>query len=219
MYPGKMPLRPQAYNGNDHEFARVHPVMVSYRQNQPGVMSLEERVHNQADPGGSESRLLRRHGKSNPVQSEYNTDQVLRPPRGQSVINRKSNFAEVKHVVPPTLPEALGQSDTVSWAPQGLTKPLSFVPNKHDFAVDESVPNRHSVFVSGLPLPRSRGRGPYQRGLTGYGQQRAVPVIRSSLSADKGGVAAMSQRPVSVMKKFRPPSWNVKQFVRGNPFY
>lgn len=181
------------------------------------MISQDKRIIKQAQPRGSESTFLLSHGTYNPVQSEYTADQVLRLPRGQSVINPKPNFEEVKHVAPPTLAEAPGQSDLVSWDPQGRNKPLSFVYNEHDLVVDESVPNRRGVSLNGLPLPQSRGHGTYQRGPTGYGLGREVPVLSSSGFTNKAHVRAMmSQGPV-FSKRIRLPGLNVKQFVQGNP--
>lgn len=224
MHPSTMPVRPRTYNNNDRELAGTEPNMASYRENQPGVRSLDDRMHKQAHPRNSESTFLLSHGAYNPVQSEYTTDQVLSLPRGQSVVNRKSNFEEVKHVAPPTLAEAPGQPDLVNWDPRGRNKPLSFVYNEHDLVVDESVPNRRGMSLSGLPLPQSRGHGSYHRGLTGYGLGREVPVLGSSRFTNKDHVRAMTSRGPAVgrLKGFRfpghlahPPhrSLNVKRFV------
>lgn len=224
MHPGTMPFRPLPYL-NDPELAETEPNMTSYRQNQPGVRSLDARMHNQAHPRSSESTFLLSHDTYSPVQSEYDTDQALSFPRGWSVINRKSNFEEVKHVAPPqTLSEAPGQPDLVNWDPQGRNKPLSFVYNEHDLVVDESVPNRRGMSLSGLPLPQSRGHGTYRRGVSGYGLGREVPVLGLSRFANKDRVRAMTSR--GRLKRIRFPvhlaqplhgSLNVKQFVQGNP--
>ncbi|XP_073342045.1 uncharacterized protein [Pagrus major] len=206
--------------GTHPELAETEPYMASYGQNQPEVRSLDVR------PRSSESTFLLSH--NNPVQSEYTTDQVPRSPRGQSVINRKSDFEEVNHVAPPTLAEARGQPDLVKWDPQGRTKPLSFVYNHHDLVVDESVPNRRGVSLRGLPLPQSRGHGAYQRGLAGYRLGRQVPVLGSSGFTNKDHVGAMTGRDpaVSGLKRIRFPvhlaqplhrRLNVRQFVQGNP--
>ncbi|XP_044064402.1 uncharacterized protein LOC122881827 [Siniperca chuatsi] len=225
MHPGTMPFRPQLYNNNDHEFSETGPNMASYRQSQPGVRSLDDKIHKRAYPRSFESTYLLNHGTYNPVQSEYTTDQVLSFPRGQSVINRKSNFEEVKHVAPPTLSEAPGQPDLVNWDPQGRNKPLSFVYNAHDLVV-ESVPDRRPS--SGLPLPQSWGHGTYQRGLTGYGLGREVPVLGSSRFTSKDPVRAMTRQGPAVgrLNKIRFPvnlaqplhrSLSVKPFVQGYP--
>nr|XP_046256756.1 uncharacterized protein LOC124065413 [Scatophagus argus] len=229
MHTDTMPFSPQSYNSNDLELAETESRLItSSRQNQPGMRSLDDRRRKQAHPRVSESTFLLHHGPYNPVQSEYTTHRVLRLPRGQSVINRKSNFEEVKHVAPPTLTEAAGQSDLVNWNPQGRNKPLSFVHNEHDLVVDESVPNRRGVSLSGLPLPQSKGHGIYQRGLSGYGLGNGVPVLGSSGFTSKDSVGAMTGRGPTVrrLRRIRLPgslpqplhrSMNVKQFVQGNP--
>ena len=74
----------------------------------------------------------------------------------------------------------------MNWDPQGRSKSLSFVHSEHDLVVDDTVPNRRGMSLSGLPLPQSRGRGPYQRDLTGFGQGREVPVLASSSFPNKG---------------------------------
>lgn len=211
MHTGTMPLRSEPYN--DHELDVAEPIMVSYRQNQPGVISLDDGIHKQAHPWGSEPTFLQSQSTYNPFQSEHTSDQVLGFPRGHSVINRKSNFEEVKHVAPPNLAEALG------WDPQGRNKPLSFVYNEHDLVVDESVPNRRGVSLSGLSRPQSRGHAAYLRGLAGQGPGRKVPALRSSGFTSKDHVRAMmSQRPaVSRLKRIRLPGPTVKQFVQYKP--
>lgn len=218
-HAGIMPLGPQPYTGNGHEPAVAEHMMAPYRQNQPGVTSLDGRTHRQAHSRGSESKFLHSRGPYSPVQSEPTTDQVLRLPRGQAVINRKSNFEEVKHVAPPTLAEALGQSNAVSWDPQGHNKPLSFVYSEHDLVVEEAVPNRRDMFASRPSLPQSRGRGAYRRGSTGYGLGRKEPVLSSSSLPDKDHVRGMmSGRPaVSRPGRIRLSGQNLQQFVRGNP--
>ncbi len=227
MHPDTTPFRPQPYN-NDPELAETEPNVASYRQNQPGVKSLDDRIRNQAHQRSSESTFLLSHDTYNPVQKEYTTDQALSFPRGRSVINRKSNFEEVKHVAPPTLSEAPGQPDLVNWDPQGRNKPLSFVYNEHDLAVDESVPNRRGMSLSGLPLPQSRSHGTFRRGLSGYGLGREVPVLGLSRFTNKDHVRAMTSRGPAAgrLKRIRFPvhlaqplhrSLNVKQFVQGNP--
>lgn len=221
MYSSTMPLRLLPYDNNA-------PNMAHYRQNQPAVSSLTDGPHKQTDPRSSESTTFPlRHGTYNPLQTEYTTDQLLSFPRErQSVSNRKSNFEEVKHVAPPTQAEASGQSDPVNRDPQGRNKPLSFVYNKHDLVVDESVPNRNGMSLSGLPLPQSRGHGAYSRvpGLTGYGLGREVPVLASFRFNNRGHVSALtSQGPaVGRLERIRFPGHlaqslhrrlNVKQFV------
>ncbi|XP_068592166.1 uncharacterized protein [Cebidichthys violaceus] len=169
MHPSMMPFRPQPYKKLDE----TEPNMASHKRSQQDVRSLDDRIHKQ-----THSRT--RHGTRSPVQSEYASERVLSLPRGRSVFNRKSNFEEVKHVAPPTLAEAPGQPDLVNWDPRGRNKPLSFVHNEHDSVVDEFVPNRRDMSLSGLPLPQSRGHGAYPSVLTGYGRVRQVPVLRSS---------------------------------------
>ncbi|XP_018555394.1 uncharacterized protein LOC108899440 [Lates calcarifer] len=223
MQPGTMLLRPQPYENNDPESDKTEPNMASYRQTQPEVRLLAVSAHKQAYPRRSESAL----GTHNPVRREYTTNQVLSFPRGQSVSNRKSNFEEVKHVAPQTRVKAPGLSDLVYWDPQGRSKPFSFVYNKHDLVVDESVPNRRGMSLSGLPLPQSQGHGTYQRGLTGFGLGGEVPVLASSRFPNKGHVRAMTgQTPVFgrqriVLRDRLPQSFlrnlNVRQFVQGNP--
>ncbi|XP_040900915.1 uncharacterized protein LOC121186292 [Toxotes jaculatrix] len=223
MHPDTMP-RLQPYENYDPEWYETQANMPSYRQNQPGVRSLHDRAYKQAYPRSSESTFLLNHSIYIPVQSQFTINQELSFPRGQPVSNPKSNFEEVKHVAPPTQAEAPGQSDLVKWDPQGRRKPLSFVYNKHDLVVDESVPNRHGMSLSGLPLPQSRGRGTYQKGLAGFGLEGAVPVLASSRFPKKGHVRTMtSQSPVfGRQERIRLPdhlaeslhrNLNVKQFV------
>lgn len=213
-----------AHDGVHTSTLRSHPglaeaeaYVASNRRNRPGVRSLD------VGPRSSASTLPLSH--NSPVQREYTADHVLRSPRGESVINRESDFEEVNHVAPPTLAEAPGQPDLVKWDPQGRTKPLSFVYNHHDLVVDGSVPNRRGVSLRGLPLPRSLG---YHRGLAGYRLSREVPVLGSSGFTDKAHVRAMTgQAPaVSGPKRIRLPvhlaqplhrRLNVRQFVQGNP--
>lgn len=227
MHTGAMPFWPQPHNSNNRELAETEPNMASYIQNQPGVRSFD-RIQKQAHPRSSESTFLPSRGTYSQVQSEYIADQVLRPPRGQPVISHKSNFEEVKHVAPLTVAVAPGRSDLVNWDPQGRNKPLSFVHNEHDLAVDESVPNKRGVPLSGLPLPQSRGHGTYRRGLTGYGLGRQAPVHGSSGFTDKDRVRAMTGRAPAVggLKRIWFPgllaqplhrALNVRQFVQGNP--
>ncbi|XP_039974139.1 uncharacterized protein LOC120784410 [Xiphias gladius] len=226
MHPGTMPLRPQPYKNRDLESDETESKITSYRQNQPGVRSLDDRVRKQAQPRSSESTFLLNHGPYKPVQSEYPINQVLSFPRGQSVSNHKSNFEEVKHVAPPTWLEAPGQTDFVNWDPQGQSKPLSFVYNKHDLVVDDTVPNRHGMSLSGLTLPQSRGHGPYQRDITGFGLGREGPVLASFRFPNKGHVRAMTSAG-SVFgrrERIRNPAQslhrnlNVTKFLfQGNP--
>ncbi|XP_042346673.1 uncharacterized protein LOC121946243 [Plectropomus leopardus] len=202
--------RPHPYYNNDLELDE--PDMASYRH---GERSLHDSIHKQAHPRSW-------HGTYSPVQSEYTTDQVFSPPRGRSVINRKSNFEEVKHVAPPTLAEARGQPDLVNWDPQGRNKPHSFVYNEHDLVVDESVPNRHGMSLSGLPLPRSRG---HHRGPTGYSLGRDVAVVGSSGITDRDHVTAMTGSAAGRRRRIRFPGrlaqplhrrLNVKPLFQGN---
>ncbi|KAL7394088.1 hypothetical protein ABVT39_020447 [Epinephelus coioides] len=218
--PHRMPFGSQPYDDSDPELDETGPNVASYSQSQPEVRSLHDRIQKQAHPRSW-------HGTYSPVQSDYTTDQVLSPPRGRSVINRKSNFEEVKHVAPPTLTAARGQPDLVNWDPQGRNKPRSFVYNEHDLAVDESVPNRRGMSLSGLSLPRSRGHGAHQRGLTGNGPGREVPVLGSSGITDKDRVRAMTRSAaVGRLNRIRFSSHlaqplrrrlNVEQFFQGNP--
>ncbi|XP_031708302.1 uncharacterized protein LOC116386338 [Anarrhichthys ocellatus] len=186
MQPSMMPFRPQPYKKLDE----TEPNMASHKQSQQHMRSLDDRIHKQ-----THSRTW--HGTRSPVQSEYATARVLSLPRGRSVFNRKSNFEEVKHVARPTLAESPGRPNLVNWDPRGRNKPLSFVHNEHGSVVDESVPNRHDMSLSGLP--QSRGHGAYPSALTGYGRVRAVPVLRSSGFTNR----AMSSRNPAVGR----PEW------------
>ncbi|TKS82367.1 Granulocyte colony-stimulating factor receptor [Collichthys lucidus] len=83
------------------------------------------------------------------------------------------------------------------------------------------------VALTGLRLPQSRGHGTYQRGLTGYGLQRKVPVLGSSGFTHKPlHVRVMTGRgpAVGTLKRIRFPghlaqplhsSLNVKRFAQG----
>lgn len=226
MQTGTMPFRAQPYNSNDRALTEAELHTASYRQNQPGARSLDDRIRKQAHPRSSEFTFPPSRGTYSPVQSDYTTVQVLGSPRGQSVINHKSNFEEVKHVTPLTPAEAPGRSDLVNWDPQGRKKPLSFVYNEHDLVVDESVLNRHGMSLSGLPLPLSWGHGTYRRDLTGL--EREVPVLGSSGFTDRNHVRAMTGRGPAVtrLKRVQFPGHhalplhrrlNVRQSVRGNP--
>ncbi|KAM7383148.1 hypothetical protein PAMP_002830 [Pampus punctatissimus] len=226
MQPRTMLLRPHPYDSNA-------PNMAHYRPNQAAVSSLYDRTHKQADPRSSTSTtFLPRHGTYIPFHTEYTSDQLLSFPRGQLVSNRKSNFEEVKHVGPPTRAEASGLSDPVNRDPQGHNKPLSFVYNEHDLAVDESVPNRRGMSLSGLPQPQSRGHAAYQRGpdLTGYGLGREAPVLGPSHFTNQGHVRALTRRGPAVgrQERIRFPGHltqslhghpNVKQFVQAFWFH
>ncbi|XP_054478191.1 uncharacterized protein LOC129110067 [Anoplopoma fimbria] len=182
---GMMPPRPQPYQQTDPELGETNPNMASYKQSQQEVRSLDDRIHKQ-----THSRNW--HGPYSPVRGEYTGDPVLSFPRGRSVMNRESNFEQVKHVAPPSLAEAPGRPDLVNWDPQGRNKPTRFVYNEHDLVVDESVPNRRDMSVSGLRMPQGRGHGAYPSGLTGYGRLREVPVLRSSGITNR---AMTSQNP------------------------
>ncbi|XP_032373384.1 uncharacterized protein LOC116690482 [Etheostoma spectabile] len=172
MPPSMMPFRPQPYN-NYPQLVRTDSNMVPYRQSPPDVRSLYYRTHKQAHPRSW-------HRTYSSVQSDYTPNKVLGLPRGWSDINRKNNF-EVKHVAPLTQAKAPGQPELVDWPPK--------VQNEHDFGVDESVPNRHGMFLNGMP--QSRAHVAYQRGLTGYGLGRGAPALGSSGMINKGHVRAM----------------------------
>ncbi|XP_034410057.1 uncharacterized protein LOC117745680 [Cyclopterus lumpus] len=216
MHPDMRPFGPQPYKNNDPELDQTGPNMASYKQSQQDWRSLDDRIHKQ-----THSRTL--PGTSSQVQSEYTTDQALGLPRGRSVINRKSNFEEVKHVAPPTLAVAPGRPDLVNRDPQGRNKQLSFVYNKHSL-VDESVPNRRDMSPSGLPLPPSGGHGTYPSGLTGSGFVRRVPVYRSSgitKGAPTSGQNLAVGRPkrIGFSGRLAPPLYrplNVKRLFQSN---
>ncbi|XP_056237290.1 uncharacterized protein LOC130172532 isoform X2 [Seriola aureovittata] len=227
MHPGTVPSEPRPYENNDPELGATESNMASYEQNQPGLRSLHDGA--QAHTRSSETTFLLSSGTYLPVQSEYSINQELSFPREHSASDHKSDFfEEVKHAAPSTWVEAPGWSDLVNWNPQGRRKPLSFVYNKLDLAVDESVPNRRGMSLSGLPLPQSRGHGTYQRGLTGFGLRREVPVLASSRFHNKGHVRAMTGRspvfgrreriglPDHLAQSLRR-NLNVKPFVKGNP--
>lgn len=228
MHPSTMPLRPYLYQNSGPEPAENDPNIAYYKQNYPGVRSSDDSAHKQAHPWSYESPFQLHHDTYNPVQSEYATEQLRSLPSGQPVSNLESHFEEVKHVAPPTWAETPGQPELMNWGPQGHTDPLPFVYNEHDLVFDESVPNRHAMSLTGLPLPQSRGHGAYQRGLVGYGFGREVPVLGSS---------HLTNQPYTIMMTRRGPmfpTWeriwfparhapllrrnlNVKQSVQGNP--
>lgn len=192
---GETPSGPQPYSRKDHRGAAVAPMTASHSENQPGDGSVDDRIHKQALLRGSESTHPLSRGTSSQVQSEYTADPVPRPPRGRSVIIRKSNFEEVKHAAPAVLPAAPGQSDAVSWDPQGQPKPGSFVYREHDLVVDGSAPNRHGVFWSRFSLPQSQSRGLYHGDLTGYGPGREAAAPGTAGSAKRDRDPAMSRGP------------------------
>lgn len=177
------------------------------------------RAHEPVHPWSSESTFQLSHGTNNRVQSRYPPELVLAPLRGQPVSNRGSNFDEVKHVAPQTWVKAPGQPDLVKWKPQGHTKLLSLVSNDRDLVFDESLPNRHAVFLSGLPLALRRGHGGYQRGLTGYGLGRLVPGLGSPYFISQGPEFARWKRiwPSAQYAQLLRRNPNVKQFVQGKP--
>lgn len=216
---GTMPTGPQLYTGNGHEPAVPEHMMAPYRQNPPGVTSLDGRTHKQAHFRGSESTFLHSRSPYNPVQSEPTADQVLRLPGGQAVINRKSNFEEVKHVAPPTPAKAPGRSNAVSWDPQGHNKPLSFVYSQHDLAVEEAAPNGRDMFASRPSLPPSHGGSAYRRGSTGYSLGRKEPVLSSSSLPNKDPIrgTASGGPAVSRPRRIKLFGQNLKQFDQGNP--
>lgn len=179
---------PQPYRNNHLKLGETESNTVLYRPNQPAVGASEDRAHAQAHTGSSESTFLLNRGTYNPVQSEYTINRAPSLPRDHSVGDRMSDFEEVKHAAPSTRAEAPGQSDLVNRDRQGRSKPLSFVYNKLDLVVDESVPNRRGMSLSGPSLPRSRGHSTYQRGLTGFGLGREVPVLASSRFPGKGHI-------------------------------
>lgn len=217
-----MPLRPYLYSGPE-------PAVID-----PNVYprSSDDSAPKQAHPWNPESTFQVSRGAYNPVQSEHATEQVLSFPRGQPVSNSESNFEEVKHVAP-TRPETPSQSEFMIWERQGHTKPLQFVYNEHDLVFDKSVPNRHAMSLTGLPLPQSRGRGTYQRGLTrnGSGFGREVPVLGSTYLTNHPDTRAMERRGPVFVPWERPPigfpahrarllhrNNNVKQSVQGDLF-
>lgn len=211
---GEMPSGPQPYSGKDHRGAAFAPMIASHSENRPGARSVDDRIHKQALPRGSESTHPLSRGTSSQVQSEYTADPDPRPPRGRSVIIRKSNFEGVKHAAPAVLPAAPGQSDAVSWDPQGQPKPGSFVYREHDLVVDGSAPNRHGVFWSRFSLPQSQSRGLYHRDLTGYA---AAPGTAGSAKRDHD--PAMSRGPaVHGMKGIQVPRMSNRFFSRS-PWY
>lgn len=215
---GKMASGPQPYSHKEHRGAVVKPMMASYGENHPGVRSVDEGIHEQAHPRGSESTFPLSRGTSNQVQSQYAADPALRPPRGRPVINRKFNFQGVKHTAPSILPAAPGQSSAVSWDPQGQTQPGSFVYREHDLVVDESAPNRHGVFWSGFSLPQSQGQGLYRRDLTGYGPGQEAAAPGSAGSAERDHSPALSHSPaLDWMRNIRVPSVNIQPFLKRYP--
>ena len=188
-YPGV----PDLYGPAHHDLSETGPYVASYKQ--PAEGSLHDSI--QANPRSW-------HGTYSPAQSEYTADQVLSLPRGRSVINRESNFEEVKHVAPPTPAEARGQPDLVNRDPQGRSEPLSFVYNEHDLVVDESVPNRRGMSLSGLPMPRSGGHGTSRRDLAGVRRRG------SSSITDEGRIRRQMSRVPSVRRRKRIR-------IRGHP--
>lgn len=224
MHTGTLPFRAQPSHSYHNEMAHNEANMASYRQNQPAVRLLDDRVHKQAHTRSPVSTFLLSPGTYNQVQNEYASDQMLRQARAGPASSRKSSFEEVKHVAPLTPAAAPSQFDLVNWDPQGRNKPLLFVYNRHDLVGDGSAPNRHGVSLSGLPLPQSRGHGIYQRGPTGYGLGRRAPILGSS-----GFTKAemMVQAPaVGKLKPIRIPGQltqplhrhlGLRQSVQGNP--
>lgn len=206
---GKMASGPQPYSHEEHRGA-------SYGENHPGVRSVDEGIHEQAHPRGSESFALSR-GSSNQVQSQYSTDPAPWPPRGRPVINRKFNFQGVKHTAPSVLPAAPGRSTAASWDPQGQTQPGSFVHREHDLVVDESAPNRHGGFWSGFSLPQSQGQGLYRRDLTGYGPGRKAAAPGSAGSAERDHIPARRRSPLDWMRSIWFPSVTVQPFMQRYP--
>ncbi|XP_034553844.1 uncharacterized protein LOC117822969 [Notolabrus celidotus] len=177
----------QSYLNNVGEMAETDPNMASYGQNQPGFRPLDERMRTQSQPRRFEPTFLPSHGIYNP---EYTPNQGLSFPRGRSVINHHSDFERVKHVAP----RAPGRPDLVQLNPHSHNKPPTFVQNEHDLVVDESVPNRRGVSLSGPPLLQSRGRATNQRG---YGLRRGAPMLGSAGFANKEhGREMSSQGPV-----------------------
>ncbi|XP_062255690.1 uncharacterized protein LOC133965249 [Platichthys flesus] len=223
MHPDTMPLRPRLYEGTDPYLDEGESHVASDGHAQHQVGSFNDAAHQQAHPKSSDSTSLMSHGAYNPVQSEYTSF-----PRGQTDSNHNSNFEEVKHVAPPKLFRASGQSDLANWDPQGRGESLSFVDNKHNLVFDESAPNRRGMSLTGLTPPRSRGHGTYHRGLTGFGPSREILVLASSHFPSKGHARAMINRSPAfgrqgkirlsdhrVQYLHRNPG--VKQFAQGNP--
>ncbi|XP_019948365.2 uncharacterized protein [Paralichthys olivaceus] len=221
VHPDMMPLTPQPHEVDDPDEGESN--VASDRHNQRQVGSFDDGARKQAQPRSSKSTFLLSRGAYKPVQSEHTSF-----PRGQMDSNHRFNFEEVKHVAPPTLFQASGWSDLANWDPQGRGESLSFVYNKHNLVFDESAPNRRGMSLSGLPLPRSRGRGIYHGGLTGFGPSRGVPVLTSSRFPSKSHVRAMINRSPALGRrgKMRLPdhllrslyrNLSVKQFVQGNP--
>lgn len=228
MHPGTLQPRPQPYENNHLKSGETESNTVLYRRNQPAVRTLDDRAHAQAHAGSSESTFLLNHGTYSPVQSEYTINQAPSLPREHSAGDRISDFEQVKHAAPSARVEAPGQPDLVNRDPQGRSKPLSFVYNKLDLAVDESVPNRRGMSPSGLFLPRSRGHSTYQRGPTGFGLGREVPVLASPRSTSKGHIRRTTGRSpvIGRWERMRFPehviqslhrNLNVKPFVQGKP--
>ncbi|CAJ1062716.1 uncharacterized protein LOC117822969 [Xyrichtys novacula] len=208
MHPRTMP---ESYPNNDGELSESS--MASYRQNRPGFRPQDETIHIKSHPMRSESAFLPNYDP------EYNPNQGLSFPRGRPVINHRSDFEQVKHVAP----GAPGQPDLVHLNPQSHNKPPSFVRDRHDLVVDESVPNRHGVSLSGPPLPQSRGHATYQRG---YGPVRGAPVLGSAGFTNREHSGEMSSRaPVGrKLKRKRFPGRlsqslrrriNAKRLMRG----
>lgn len=215
---GKMASGSRPYSHDEHRWAAVEPMMAFYGENHPGVRSVDEGIHEQAHPRGSDPTFPLSRGTSNQVQSQYAADPAPWPPRGRPVINRKFNFQGVKHAAPSVLPAAPGQSSAASWDPQGQTQPGSFVHRDHDLVVDESAPNRLGVFWSGFSLPQSQGQGLYRRELTGYGLGREVAAPGSAGSAERDRILALSRSPaLDWMRSIWVPSVNVQPFMQRYP--
>ncbi|XP_060905342.1 uncharacterized protein LOC132983118 [Labrus mixtus] len=160
----------QTSKNNGHEVAETGHDMASFVQYQPGVRSLDDSLHEKAPPRSLESTFLPSHGIYDP---EYPKLQGLTFPRGRSAINHRPNFEQVKHVAP----EAPSRPDLLNLNSQGRSEPPSFVNSGYDLVVDESVPNRRGMYLSGPPLPRSKGRATYQRG---DGPGGELPVLGSA---------------------------------------
>lgn len=228
MHPGTLQPRPQPYENNHLKSGETESNTVLYRRNQPAVRALDDRAHAQAHARSSESTFLLNRGTYSPVQSEHTINRAPSLPREHSAGDRLSDFEQVKHAAPSARVKAPGQPDLVKRDPQGRSKPLSFVYNKLDLAVDESVPNRRGMSLSGLFLPRSRGHSTYQRGPTGFGLGREVPVLASPRSTSKGHIRRTTgQSPViGRWGRMRFPehviqslhrNLNVTPFVQGKP--